>query len=86
MRSIMAEHGDAGKQLWATEWGAKIGSVDEQGQASALARAYELFGSYSWAGPLFAYSYRDDDSFGLVREDWSRRPAWYAYRAAATGA
>jgi hypothetical protein len=86
LRSIMAEHGDAAKQLWATEWGAKIGSVSEEGQASALRRAYGLFGSYKWSGPLFAYSYRDVDSFGLVRGDWSRRPAWYAYRAAATSA
>jgi polysaccharide biosynthesis protein PslG len=83
LRSIMAEHGDGRKQIWATEWGAKVGSVDEEAQARALARAYALFRSYSWAGPLFVYSYRDEDSFGLVRGDWSRRPAWYAFRSAA---
>lgn len=67
-------HGDGGKQLWATDWGAKIGSVVEQGQASALTPAYELFGSYSSAGPLFAYSYRERTRSG----DWSRCPAWDA--------
>jgi len=83
LRSIMEEAGDGDKPIWATEWGARIGSVDEDAQAAMLARAYELFGSYSWAGPLFTYTYRDADSFGLVRSDWSVRPAWYAYYAAA---
>jgi polysaccharide biosynthesis protein PslG len=82
LRSIMAQHGDGGKSIWATEWGAKIGSVNEEAQASALTRASSLFGSYSWAGPLFVYAYRDHDSFGLVRNDWSRRPAWYAFQSA----
>lgn len=83
LRSIMEDWGDGDKPIWATEWGARIGPVDEDTQADMLSRAYGLFGSYSWAGPLFTYTYRDYDSFGLVRSDWSPRPAWYAYQAAA---
>jgi polysaccharide biosynthesis protein PslG len=85
LRTIMARHGDRDKQLWGTEWGAKIGTVSEEAQASALRQALALFRSYSWAGPLFVYAYRDHDSFGLVRRDWSRRPAWHAYQEAAAG-
>jgi len=83
LRSIMVENGDADKAIWATEWGVKVGSVDERTQADMLTRAYSLFGSYSWAGPMFTYTYRDRDSFGLVRSDWSPRPAWAAFQAAA---
>jgi hypothetical protein len=85
LRSIMEDNGDGEKQIWATEWGAKIGSVDEETQAAMVTEAYALFGSYEWAGPMFFYTYRDHDSFGLVRGDWSRRPAWYAYQEAAAG-
>ena len=85
LRSIMEENGDGDKQIWATEWGAKIGSVDEETQAAMVSEAYSLFGSYEWAGPMFLYTYRDSDSFGLVRGDGSRRPSWYAYQEAAAG-
>jgi polysaccharide biosynthesis protein PslG len=85
LRSLMDENGDGDKQIWATEWGARIGAVDEDTQAGMLSAAYALFGSYSWAGPLFVYTYRDTESFGLVRGDRSPRPAWYAYQEAAAG-
>lgn len=85
LRSIMEDSGDGGKPVWATEWGARIGSVDEETQAAMLTQAYGLFGSYPWAGPLFVYTYRNADSFGLLRSDYSPRPAWFAYRDAALG-
>ena len=96
LRSVMADNGDAGKQIWATEYGAPTNGpsgsfVSEQTQAAMLERAYKLFDSYSWAGPMFWYAPRDegtntgrrDDFYGLVRNDFSAKPALAAYRAIA---
>lgn len=97
-RSLMADNGDSDKQIWATEFGAATdgpsGSyVDEQAQASMLTRAFDLWKSYSWAGPLFWYSQRDlgtaattrENFYGVLRYDFSPKPAYAAY-AAASGA
>jgi hypothetical protein len=56
-----------------------------------LTRAYKLFNSYRWAGPLFWYAARDqgtdrstrEDFYGLLRKDFSPKPASDAYRALA---
>jgi len=94
LRSVMAANGDRAKQIWATEFGAPTGgpsgsSVSESVQAKMLTRAYKLFGSYRWAGPLFWYSARDhgmdrstrEDFYGLLRHDFSAKPALKAYKA-----
>ena len=96
LRTVMADNGDAGKQIWATEFGAPTSGpagsfVSEQTQAAMLDRAYKLFDSYAWAGPLFWYAPRDegtnasrrDDFYGLVRNDFSPKPALTAFRAIA---
>lgn len=102
LRTIMEDNGDGAKQIWATEYGTNTGAggkcdVSEQKQADMLTRAYQLFSTYSWAGPLFWYKYDENcasnvnDLYGLVRRDsacklepQSRKPAWYAYENAAT--
>jgi hypothetical protein len=94
LRTVMAANGDAGKQIWATEFGAPTNGPDgsyvpEAVQAKMLTRAYELFRSYQWAGPLFWYAARDqgtdastrEDFYGLLRHDFSAKPAFDAYRA-----
>jgi len=94
LRSVMAANGDAGKQIWATEFGAPTsgpsGSFVAEGlQAQMVTRAYKLFGSYSWAGPLFWYAARDlgtsrdtrENFFGLLRNDFSPKPSYTAFRA-----
>jgi polysaccharide biosynthesis protein PslG len=94
LRTVMADHGDAGKQIWATEFGAPTNGpsgsfVAESVQAEMLTRAYKLFDSYKWAGPLFWYAARDqgsdrgtrEDFYGLLRNDFSAKPAFQAYRA-----
>jgi polysaccharide biosynthesis protein PslG len=94
LRTVMAANGDAGKQIWATEFGAPTGGpsgsfVPEAAQAELVTRAYRLFGSYRWAGPLFWYAARDlgtdrrtrEDFYGLLRNDFSPKPAFDAYRA-----
>jgi hypothetical protein len=94
LRSVMAANGDVGKQIWATEFGAPTGGpsgtfVPESVQVELLTRAYKLFGSYRWSGPLFWYAARDlgtdrstrEDFYGLLRNDFSPKPAFDAYRA-----
>jgi hypothetical protein len=91
--SVMVTHGDVGKSIWLTEYGAPTRgrrSVSERRQAQILTSAYRLVGAYPWAGPLFWYSFRDRrasgnwwDFCGLVRQNYSRKPAFRAYRRAA---
>ena len=97
LRSVMAANGDADKQIWATEFGAPTGgpnSISEDAQAQTILRAYSLWRTYDWGGPLFTYSGRDhgtseasgENFFGLLRYDYSEKPAFAAYRAAVDGA
>jgi hypothetical protein len=96
LRDVMVANGDRTKQIWVTEFSAPTGSdraVTEREQAEMLTEAYTLWGTYPWAGPLFWYSYRDKhtvprfwaDFCGLVRANFSRKPAFYAYRALTSG-
>ncbi len=95
LRSTMVANGDGDKKIWATEFGAPTNGpsgayVSETTQAQHVTKAYELFGSYSWAGPLFTYSSRDYGTnpntnynfWGLLRYDFSSKPAFAAYQAA----
>jgi hypothetical protein len=96
LRSLMISHGDGGKTIWATEFGAPTGGpagshVSERTQAAMVARAYHLFAGYSWAGPLFLYQGRDagsnpstrEDFFGFLRHNFSAKPAYNAYASTA---
>ncbi len=97
LRSLMIDHGDGDKKIWATEYGAPsngpAGSshVDESTQAAMLTKAYQLWAGYSWAGPLFFYEGRDEGTststrenfFGLLRQDFTPKPAYNAYQQAA---
>ena len=102
LRSVMTANGDGGKKIWGTEFGAPTdgpaGSfVSESEQAKIITKAYSTWRTYGWSGPLFTYQGRDlgtstdtrENHFGLLRNDWSQKPAYDAYRqavAAATGA
>lgn len=84
LRSVMVANGDAGKTIWATEFGSEADKLGEQGQAAQIADAMRRWRTYPWAGRLMVYSYRQSlEGFNLVRMDWSPRPAWYAFQAAA---
>jgi len=84
---IMQHHGDSGKKIWATEVGWGTGSstqaVSYKAQASYARRVVDSWLSYPFAANLFWYSFRDhgtnaDDvwqNMGLVRRDWSGKPA-----------
>jgi hypothetical protein len=98
LRSVMVANGDADKKIWATEYGAPTGGpagnvavVTPAVQADMLTKAYQLFASYSWAGPLFFYQGRDagtdpnnlEDHYGFLNYDFSPKLAYSAYQAAA---
>ncbi len=94
-RTIMATHGDEAKQLWATEFGFPTGStsrdVSEATQAQLTTDAYTILKSRPWTGPAFFYSFHDsgtnkldvEHNFGVVRHDFSPKPSYLAYQAAA---
>jgi hypothetical protein len=61
--------------------------VTEDKQAQIVEEAVQLRNSYSWAGPLFWYDYKDlgtnratrENFFGLVRYDGSHKPAYDSF-------
>jgi hypothetical protein len=67
--------------------------VDEALQAKLLSDAVDLYKSYNWVGPFMYYSYQDagttqdtnENFFGLVRADGSKKPAYQVFHDAATG-
>jgi Cellulase (glycosyl hydrolase family 5) len=95
-RSIMKANGDGKKKIWATEWGAPTGrsskSISEAAQAALIRAGLRSLRSWSWAGPSFVYSFRDEgtnlsdreQNFGLLRRDWSPKPAYAAFRGVAS--
>ncbi|HEU4966144.1 MAG TPA: cellulase family glycosylhydrolase [Candidatus Saccharimonadales bacterium] len=67
-------------------------TVDEARQATLLSDALRLYRTYSWAGPMFYYSYQDagtdpstnENFFGLVSADGTKKAAYSVYASAAT--
>jgi hypothetical protein len=96
LRATMTANGDGAKRIWATEWGVPTNGpsgtyVTEAVQAQQLTKAYALFKTYSWAGPLFTYVARDKGTdpssrynfYGLSRFNFTLKPAYAAYQTAA---
>lgn len=66
-RSLMTAHGDAGKQIWATETGAptciagaSYPCVTEKAQATLAKDEASRWAGYAWAGGYYWYDIRDD--------------------------
>ncbi|MEA2211756.1 MAG: hypothetical protein QOF83_1704 [Solirubrobacteraceae bacterium] len=96
LRSLMAANGDGSKLIWGTEFGAPTNGptgsyVSQATQAAMITRAYQLWATYGWAGPLFVYDGRDlgtatttrENFFGLFNYDFSPKPSYSAYQSAA---
>jgi len=97
-RSIMTQYGDDKKKIWITEYGAPTSgdniwgtTISEDRQASMVTQSLALAASYTWAGPMFWYNYKDfcaagssnsECYFGIVRSDGTPKPAFNAYRSA----
>jgi polysaccharide biosynthesis protein PslG len=98
LHEVMAAHGDARGELWATEAGVSTCSsgarcVDERTQADYVAGYLTLARRLPYLRAMVIYSLRDngtdptdpEDRFGLVRFDLRPKPALAAFRAAAAG-
>jgi hypothetical protein len=89
LRSAMANHGDGGKRIWATEFGESTTDVDEATQADRIRDFIVTWRSLPGAGPAFVYTTRDrntgsgdpQDNYGVYRTDWTPKPAADAVRS-----
>lgn len=71
---IMASHGDGGKPIWGTEYGAPTGSSDRkrvsvQQQASYINTGLRYWASQSYTGPLMIDTVRDTPNYGANSPD-----------------
>jgi hypothetical protein len=90
---VMASNGDAQKPLWITETGLATGpSVTEQMQAQHLSGLYREWGSIPQVKAIYWFLLRDmdkavcggEDSMGLITTAGRRKPAFDAFKRAAT--
>lgn len=98
VRALMVANGDAGKEVWLTEFGAPTGMADgavgDDEQAAILREGYDAVAAYPWAGPMLWYSLRDigadaasiGENFGLLRQDYEEKPALAAFTEAMAAA
>jgi polysaccharide biosynthesis protein PslG len=93
VRSIMVANGDSGKKIWMTECGwltssnvAETGAVSFNRQAHYLTNMFTRLASYPYVEMACWYTSRSYDenthegSFGLMLPDFTRKPAFYAYK------
>ena len=98
LHDVMANHGDADKHVWLTEFGAPTGgpadrAVSESEQSEFVREAYRAVDGWAWAGPLLWYSLRDagsdrsdeEQNFGLVRHDFRPKAAYSTYQEVMDG-
>lgn len=93
IRDLMTAHGDGGKKIWITEFGAPTNpdGVSEATQAKILEQGVLRARTYPWAGPLLWYSYRDlgtdpaesENWYGLVRYARDPKPAYFRFQTLA---
>jgi cellulase (glycosyl hydrolase family 5) len=96
VRSLMQANGDENLRIDATEWGAPTNTsaytegVSEGEQAKLIAQGIAAWKTYPWHGDLLVYSWLDrgtsstskEDHFGLLRQDFSPKPAAAAFQTA----
>jgi polysaccharide biosynthesis protein PslG len=99
MHEVLRAHGQAHKQLWLTEFGfsscgdAESWCVTEQEQAEYTRDSLRLVKGWSFVEAGLVYNLRNkgsdpsgrEDQFGLVRRDFSRKPAYTAFKQALAG-
>jgi hypothetical protein len=92
IRSIMVANGDGAKPIWITETGAPTNTNSEAFQAQLIGQEFDLAKQTGFIGPIFVHTYRDlcttagDEEcwYGLVRNNWSHKPAWDTYKSKAS--
>lgn len=99
LRGIMIKNGDEKKKMWLTEYGAPTGGPDknwfisEEEQSRMIRDVMTVYKKLDWVGPIFWYTYIDsgfeptsnENFFGLVRFDGSRKPAFDALKQMISG-
>jgi VCBS repeat-containing protein/YVTN family beta-propeller protein len=83
LHAVMAANGDGNKKIWATEYGEPTSDVSEEVQAAYIGDFLRTWRTLDFAGPAFIHTFADyqsgdpvQDTFGLLREDWTPKPAW----------
>jgi hypothetical protein len=87
LRRIMIANGDAGKKIWATEYGEPMTALDEAGQAAYIADLLVKWQEMPYTGPIMIHTTRDrqtgstdpENVFGVYRTDWTAKPAQVAH-------
>jgi len=87
LRSLMAAHGDGGKKIWITEYGAPTSGtsnpVSDADQGDEMVQAISQAKQLGWIGSVYLYTWRDGgDGFGLLTADGTQKPAAAAVAAA----
>ena len=101
VRNVMVNNGDAAKNLWLTEFGWSTASgasngVSEATQADYLAKSFKELDAYPYVTHAFWYGFRNnywssndqsdvEANYGLVKVDFSTKPAYAAYKALPVG-
>jgi polysaccharide biosynthesis protein PslG len=90
MRQVMIANGDASKKIWATEYGEPTSQTDQAGQVAFISDMYTKWQEMPYTGPLLIYTTRDrnsastqaDDTFGIVKQDWTPKQSQQALQFA----
>ena len=85
LHDLMAHYGQGAKQIWITEYGTPAaGPIGDLQQAAYLRSAVDTARRWSWAGPLFVFSWQDGggQSFGLIDAAGQPKPALAVFRTA----
>jgi hypothetical protein len=88
LRSLMAAHGDSGKKIWITEYGAPTSgtqhNVSEAEQSDEMVQTIAQARQLGWIGSVYLYTWEDGsgDGFGILNSDGSQKPAYSAVAAA----
>jgi hypothetical protein len=94
MHTIMVNNGDGSKQIWLTEFGCPTGTAagleawcTDTTEGQQITDAFSLARGWSWVGPLFIFSWQDDNAdgdFGLYTSSGvAKVPTLADYEAAA---
>jgi hypothetical protein len=93
IRSVMASHGDSGKKIWITEYGAPSSGPDgigEAAQSASLTQAIDQARATSWIGAIYLYTWVDSgnspadhgDEFGLLTGSGTQKTAYHGVASA----
>ena len=87
VHDLLSKYGRGDTKFWITEFGSPTSHDGDaqtpQAQSDMITRAYNRFSGYSWAGPFFVFTWRDDSSqgFGLLDGNGARKPSYGAFEA-----